>query len=91
MADKDVILVDGYCTFGAKIGDSPKEKTTVCTFPLGSADPVLGLRWFKKRNPRTDWKTLTFYLNRNGRRYMLWPVRLKELVGGPSPLRFKHV
>jgi len=28
IADKDVVMVNGYCTFEAKIGDLPKERIT---------------------------------------------------------------
>jgi len=54
IADKDVVMVDGYCTFEAKIGDLPRERITAYTFPLGSVDLILGLPWLQKHNPRMD-------------------------------------
>ena len=71
VADKDIVLVNGFCTFEMKIGDLPKETITAYTFPLGSIDLILGLPWLQKHNPHTDWKNLTFEFNRNGRQYML--------------------
>ena len=85
IADKDAILVDSYRTFEGEIGDSPKEKITVCMLPLSSVDPVTDLHWLKKRNPQTDWKNLTFDLNRNGRCYMPWPLSPEEFIDG-SPV-----
>ena len=75
VADKDIVVIDSYCTFEAKIGDLPKETITAYTFPLGSIDLILGLPWLQKHNPHTDWRKFTFEFNRNGRRYMLWPAK----------------
>src|ERR1700737_2085722 len=75
VADKDVVMVNGYCTFDMKIGDLPKETITAYTFPLGSMDLILGLPWLQKHNPRTDWENLTFEFTRNGRRFMLWRLK----------------
>jgi len=88
IADKDVVMVDGYCTFEAKIGDLPKERITAYTFPLGSIDLILGLPWLQKHNPRTDWKNLTFEFYRNGRRYMLWPAKPTPDIRIASPEDF---
>jgi len=54
IADKDMVMVTGYCTFEAKIEDLPKETITAYTFPLGSIDLILGLPWLQKHNPHTD-------------------------------------
>ena len=88
IADKDVVMVDGYCTFEAKIGDLAKETITAYTFPLGSVDLILGLPWLQKHNPRTDWQKLTFEFDRNGRRYMLWPAKPTPKICIVSPDEF---
>jgi len=88
IADKDTVMVDGYCTFEAKIGDLPKETISAYTFPLGSVDLILGLPWLQKHNPRTDWEKLTFEFDRNGRRYMLWPSRPTPDIRIAAPEEF---
>ena len=88
IADKDTVMVDGYCTFEAKIGDLPKETITAYTFPLGSIDLILGLPWLQKHNPRTDWEKLTFEFSRNGRHYMLWPAKPTPDIRIASPEEF---
>ena len=88
IADKDTVMVNGYCTFEAKIGDLPKERITAYTFPLGSVDLILGLPWLQKHNPRTDWRKLTFEFNQNGRRYMLWPAKPTPDIRIASPEDF---
>ena len=88
VADKDTVMVNGYCTFEAKIGDLPKETITAYTFPLGTIDLILGLPWLQKHNPHTDWNKLTFEFNRNGRRYMLWPAKPVPDIRIASPEEF---
>ena len=88
IGDKQIVMVNGYCTVEAKIGDLPKERITAYTFPLSSIDLILGLPWLQKHNPRTDWRNLTFEFNRNGRRYMLWPAKPTPDIRIASPEEF---
>ena len=88
IADKDVVMVDGYCTFEVKIEDLPKERITAYTFPLGIVDLILGSPWLQKHNPHTNWKKLTFEFTRNGRRYMLWPAKPTPDIHIASPDEF---
>jgi hypothetical protein len=85
VADRDLVMVDGYATLEIKVGDLPKETITAYTFPLGSIDLILGLPWLQKHNPHTDWKNLTFRFTRNGRQYMLWPSKPAPTIRIATP------
>src|SRR5204862_5954 len=90
VADKEVVMVDGVCTFQMKLGgDLPVETVTAYTFPLGSVDLILGLPWLDKHNPRVDWRTLSYEFTRNGRRYFLWPAKPAPTLRVTSPADFR--
>jgi len=89
IADKEVVTVNGICTFEMKLGDLPAETVTAYTFPLGSVDLILGLPWLQKHNPHTDYRTLSFEFTRNGRRYCLYPRKPVPTIRVASPEEFK--
>jgi hypothetical protein len=41
IADKEIVTINGICTFKMKLGNLPVETVTAYTFPLGSVDIVL--------------------------------------------------
>lgn len=88
IADKDTVMVDGYCTFEAKIADLPKETITAYTFPLDSIYLILCLPWLRKHNPCPDWRTLGWEFMRDGRRHMLWPAKPNPDIHIDSPEEF---
>ena len=51
--DKDTIMINGYCSFEAKIGDLLKETIMAYTFLLDLIDLILGLLWLQKHNSHT--------------------------------------
>jgi len=55
VTDKDLVVINGYCTFEAKIGDLPKETIIAYTFPLSSINLILSFPWLQKHNPHMDW------------------------------------
>jgi len=89
VADKDIVMVNGICTFNMKLADLPSETITAYTFPLGSVDLILGLPWLDKHNPRVDWRTLSYEFIRNGRRYHLWPAKPTPNIRIATPEEFK--
>ena len=89
IADKEIVTINGICTFKMKLGNLPVETVTAYTFHLGSVDLVLGLPWLIKHNPRVDWPTLSYEFIRNGRRYFLWPAKPTPSIRITSPEDFR--
>ena len=89
IADKEIVTINGICTFKMKLRNLPVEMVTAYTFPLGSVDLVLGLPWLIKYNPRVDWPTLSYEFIRNGRRYFLWPAKPTPSIRITSPEDFR--